>query len=103
MKLVSDYDRGQYALMLERLNAYENGNIQLLSLLDELFALEHNLEGVSEEWHDSFDDLWTDLEIALAHDRSGGPSAANMDGHVQALKELVQSALQTSRLPTDVD
>jgi len=59
-----DYDQRQYYLMLDRLNAFEAGKIQIDTLIGDLRGLVQSLQSVTDTWKNDFMLEWADLEIA---------------------------------------
>ena len=56
----------QYTLMLDRLKAYEAGQLALPGLIADLEGLLRTLERTSESWKQEFLSHWGNLEVAWA-------------------------------------
>jgi hypothetical protein len=54
----SEYDQRQYGLMLERLDAFERGDIRMYRLIDDLDGLFHAVKKVDRVWEKAFLELW---------------------------------------------
>jgi len=63
---MSEYDQRQYKMMLERINAFANGQIDLHKLTDDLDGLLNVLEKVNADWRQNFLHYWGKLEDARA-------------------------------------
>ncbi len=63
---MSEYDQRQYRLMLDRLNAFEKGLIQVGGLVSDLEGLLNALEGAETSWKQTFLSYWGKLEDARA-------------------------------------
>ncbi len=63
---MSEYDQQQYRLMLDRLNAFDRGDIRIDTLIGDLRALVQALNDATSSWKNSFMEEWADLEQALA-------------------------------------
>jgi hypothetical protein len=66
MKTISEYDRRQYELMLDQIQAYNAGKIQLGHLVSGLKSLSNVLENTSSDWDSDFFDNWLKLEMGNA-------------------------------------
>ena len=64
--MASEYDQRQYRLMLERIDAFERGLINLGTLVDDLEGLLHVLEAVCASWEQTFLSHWGVLEEVRA-------------------------------------
>ena len=62
----------QYKLMLERLEQFENDEIGLRRLIDDLSGLLGALNDIDEEWNDEFERTWGVLEDVYAGALSSG-------------------------------
>jgi hypothetical protein len=63
---MSEYDQRQYHVMLDRLNAFQSGRIQLDTLIGDLRGLVLALERADSSWKTRFMQEWADLEQARA-------------------------------------
>jgi len=61
-KQISDYDRRQYALMVEKLDEFRKDNIPLGRLISDLNALLSVLENPDGNWKIMFRKQWSILE-----------------------------------------
>jgi hypothetical protein len=88
----------QLSRMRKRLWEFQAGEVYIATLISDLEGLLTSLELASEEWIDTFRELWSDLEIpyAVALDRRE-PIPDNSDptvkGGVDALLALVEDRL----------
>lgn len=97
----TQYDRRQYELMLDRLNAFTRGAISLRKLIEDLRSLAEALEHPPPTWKEKFLGDWWTLEqvYAVAVDRDElddlPPESQDLvDGAVAALKHIVVEALK---------
>lgn len=67
---MSEYDQRQYRLMLHELKQFENGEIHLDTLVDDLESLLAMLQQAEPGWKDEFLESWAylDDERAIALD-----------------------------------
>ena len=63
---VRERERRQLDLMLDRLEGFRSGELEIRGVIDDLSALHYQLELVSGTWRDEFRDAWAELEIAYA-------------------------------------
>jgi hypothetical protein len=64
---MSNFNQRQYRLMLERLNAFEQGKIALDTLVVDLEGLLNALDGVASCWKQTFLSDWGKLEDERAY------------------------------------
>jgi hypothetical protein len=62
----SEYNQRQYQIMLERIDAFEKGLIDLDTLVDDLEGLLNVLEAVPSSWRQAFLSNWGVVEEARA-------------------------------------
>lgn len=62
----ADYDRRQYQRMLDLIARYQEGEIVIRILVDNLDALRQALTNPSKPWIERFEHLWGVLEDAYA-------------------------------------
>ncbi len=60
------YDRRQYRSMADQLRKFEEGKLDLASLIASLKALLNVLEAADDSWKDDFRSEWGTLEVAHA-------------------------------------
>ncbi len=60
--LMNDHDSRQLSAMLQQVDAYRNGVIDLAWLIASLESLRHALQTVPDEWSDAFWSKWGVLE-----------------------------------------
>ena len=93
---MSEYDRRQYRLILDRLGAFAHGRITLRMLIDDLRSLAEALEYPSKSWKEDFMSEWWTLEqvYAVGIDRGdlAGAQAKNQELVGQTVKTLTQLA-----------
>ncbi len=69
-----EYDERQYSLMLQKISAFERGDLYLVHLIGDLNGLLDVLTGHDLEWQQTFTGYWWDLEqvyaVAMDEDRS---------------------------------
>ena len=100
---MSDYDKRQYALMLEQLTQFESKQIDLKHLISGLESLLCLLEQADSDWKAAFQSRWGVLEEVYADmlDRryKNLPDSHQelVENSVRDLKAMVESALQTNR------
>jgi hypothetical protein len=63
---MSEYNQRQYRLMLERLNAFEQGQIRVGKLANDLEGLLNAIQGVPSSWRQTFLHDWGLLEDVRA-------------------------------------
>ena len=64
---MSEHDQRQYRLMLGQLTKFEEGQIRLDTLVDDLDGLLNALDGVSNSWKQTFRHEWGKLEDERAY------------------------------------
>jgi hypothetical protein len=64
---MSKHDQRQYRLMLGQLTKFEEGQIRLDTLVDDLVGLLNALDGVSNSWKQTFLHEWGKLEDERAY------------------------------------
>ena len=52
--------------MIDRINRYEKGSIDLLELTEDLEGLLHALENYNEAWKDEFQSIWLNLDFTYS-------------------------------------
>lgn len=87
-------EQRQLALMVQRLQQFEDGSISLHSLINDLEALLGELQQTPDEWIDAFRGEWSVLEIAYAvadDRREPVPTMADSDiaSAVRSLSQMV--------------
>ena len=95
MHQTSNYDKRQLDLMMQQLNSFENGEINLFSLQSSLEFLLQAMEHVNDTWENSFlDEIST-----LASINAGFPNDKQINVKiiitetVENLKKLVKQAI----------
>ena len=63
----AEYNERQYRLMLDQLTSFENGQLQLDTLVDNLEGLLNALDGVSDLWRETLFREWAKLEDERAY------------------------------------
>ena len=63
---MTDYDERQISLMINRIRRFQNKEIHLGVLINDLEALLNALESVSVDWKSAFHEEWWDLEQVYA-------------------------------------
>ncbi len=107
----AEYDQRQYRLMADQLQGYEEGKLNLASLVSRLEALLSALEAPDKAWKNDFWSKWGTLEtvyaVALDRNEQGlAPDAqatindpshrALINEAVQNLRRLVQDRIDTT-------
>lgn len=64
---MSEFNQRQYRLMLDRLDAFEQGSIALDKLVVDLEGLLNALDGVASDWKKNFLGDWGNLEEERAY------------------------------------
>jgi hypothetical protein len=64
---MSDYDQKQYALMQSCISKFEQGDLNIKELIDNLEGLLSCLEQTSKDWRESFKSEWWTLEQIYAN------------------------------------
>lgn len=64
--MVSEYNKRQLNLMLEKILMYRKNSIELLYLIGDLEALLEVLEDIDLSWKEEFRSIWWDLEYRYA-------------------------------------
>lgn len=94
---LSEHDRRQYRLMLERLALYKDDKIGVQTLITDLESLVTSLDDISPNWKDKFYEWWGILEevYAVALDEGRVPSSREdldlIDQAVDDIERLIQS------------
>ena len=95
-----DADQAHYRLMLDRLTAFEEGQIPLDRLVDDLEGLLNVLAKVEPTWEEMFLGLWGELEDERAYALFKGikvldeETSEGLRATVAQLKELVQKRIE---------
>ena len=99
---MSDYDRRQYKMMLELLNAFDARSVGLEKIIADLEALLRLLEDTDKVWKRAFHKQWVVLEevYAVALDRGlkqlPPDSQKLVEDATQGLRQLVQERIGTT-------
>lgn len=97
----NDFDQRQYVLMGDHLHRYEEGRVDLGSLIAGLEGLLQCLEAVDEGWKDDFFSKWGILEevYAVALDRAEHAAVPNVDTILEEPdnKKLIAQAIENIR------
>ncbi len=64
--MTEDYNQRQFKLMLNRLDAFESGDISLASLIGDLRGLGNAIMDIPERWKSEYQLNCNDLEVARA-------------------------------------
>lgn len=97
----TERERRQLTLMLDRLDRFAAGELSIGPVINDLEALQNELELVDDDWREQFVEGWSDLEIpyAVALDRMESiPTASDVtvaEG-VALLRTLVRRALAST-------
>jgi hypothetical protein len=76
---MSEYNERQYRLMLAQLKRFEEGQIRLNVLVDDLEGLLNRLEGLPNSWRQAFLHEWGKLEDERAYALSENLQAFDED------------------------
>lgn len=61
-----DYDKRQLTIMIQKINDFEQGDLFLSSLINDLESLVYVLTSHDQEWKNTFIGYWWDLEQVIA-------------------------------------
>ena len=94
-----EYDNRQLKLMIQKISAFEQGDLYLIYLIDDLDGLVKALTSHDQEWKKNFTSYWWDLEqvyaVAASEDRSylDPDDKKIIEGAILELKKLINLKL----------
>jgi len=98
MESIKDCNRKQYQIIIERINWFEKGILELTSLIDDLESLQGYLQEVDKKWRSEFYKDWGLLEeiysVAVVENEPISTSdREKIAQSVKNLKKLAEDAL----------
>ena len=93
---MTDYDERQVSLMVNRIRRFQNKEIHLGSLVNDLEALLNVLASVSVDWKSAFHEEWWNLEqvYAISLDRNDDAvlieNEESISSSLDKMKELIE-------------